>query len=65
VVVRCNIVVLTWLIRDGSIDQLNDEEYGDEEEESGGVMVGCVGKQKKQESEDGREEGEGFPSADI
>ena len=63
--VRCNNVVLTWLIGDGSIDQLDDEEDGNEEEESSGVMIWCLGKQKKQESEDGREESEGFPSANF
>jgi hypothetical protein len=29
------------------------------------VMIGCLGKEKKQESEDGCEEGEGFPSANF
>jgi len=38
VVVRCNNVVLTWLIRDGSIDQHTDEEDWDEEEENGSVV---------------------------
>jgi hypothetical protein len=48
VVVRCNNVVLTWLIKDRPIDQLEEEEDGDEEEEGGAVMIGCVGKQKNQ-----------------
>jgi hypothetical protein len=29
VVIRCNNVVLTWLVRDGVIDPLDEEEDGD------------------------------------
>jgi hypothetical protein len=65
VAVRCNNVVLTWLIKDGLIDQLDEEEDGDEEEEAGGVMIDCVGKQKKQEGKDGCQECESFPAADF
>jgi hypothetical protein len=38
VVVKCNNVVLTWLVWDGSIDPLDEEEDGDQEEEGGGVV---------------------------
>jgi hypothetical protein len=65
VAVRCNNVVLTWLIRDGSIDQLDEEEDWDQEEESGGVMVRCVWEDKDQDSDEGCEEGESLPSADF
>jgi hypothetical protein len=65
VVVKCNNVVLTWLIRDGSIDPLDEEEDGDQEEEGGGVMVRCVWKQKEYDGEQGREEGDGFPSTNF
>ena len=34
VVVRCNNVVLTWLVRDGRVDPLDEEEDGYEEEEA-------------------------------
>jgi hypothetical protein len=63
--VRCNNVVLTWLISDGSIDPLDEQEDGNEEEESGGVMIGGVGEQKKQESEDGREKCDRLPSTNF
>ena len=49
--VRCNNVVLTWLIRDGAIDQLDKQQDGDEEEESGSVMVRCMGEQKEYNGE--------------
>jgi hypothetical protein len=39
VVVGCNNVVSTWLVRDEWSDSLDEEEDGDEEEEGGGVMV--------------------------
>jgi hypothetical protein len=65
VVVRCNNVVLTWLVRDRSIDPLDEEENGDEEEESGGVMVRCVGEDEEQHGDDGCEESEKFPAADF
>jgi hypothetical protein len=39
VVVRCNNVVLTWLIRDGSVDPFEEER--DEEEENGSEV--CSG----------------------
>jgi hypothetical protein len=42
VVVGCNNVVSTLLIRDGPIDQLDEEEDRDEEEEGGGVMARCL-----------------------
>jgi hypothetical protein len=38
VVVRCNNVAITGLIRDGANDQLEEKESGDEEEEGGGVV---------------------------
>jgi hypothetical protein len=65
VVVRCNNVVLTWLIRDGAIDPLDEEEDGNEEEESGGVMVRCLGEDKEQDGDEGCEESESFPCADF
>jgi hypothetical protein len=65
VVVRCNNLVLTWLVRDGRVDPLDEEEDGDEEEEGGGVMIGCVGEDKEQDSDEGCEEGEKFPAADF
>ena len=63
VVVRCNNVVSTWLIRDGSSDPLNEEEDGDEEEEGGAVMVGCVREDEEQHRDEGCEESEGFQAA--
>jgi hypothetical protein len=64
VVVGCNNVVLTWLIGDGAVDQFDEEEDGYEEVE-GGVMIGCVREQKKQDSEDGGQERNRFPWADF
>jgi hypothetical protein len=43
--IRCNNVVLTWLVRDGTSDPLDEEKDRDQEEEDGVVMVGCVGEQ--------------------
>jgi hypothetical protein len=65
VVVRCNNVVLTWLVRDGSVDPLEEEEDGDEEEEGGGVMIGCVGEDEEQHGDEGCEECKKFPTADF
>lgn len=65
VVVRCNNVVLTWMIGDGSVDQLDKEEDGNEEEEGGGVMVRCVGEDKEYDGEKGCEKGESFPCTDF
>jgi hypothetical protein len=65
VVVRCNNVVLTWLVRDGRVDPLDEEEDGDEEEESGGVMIVCVGEDEEQHGDEGCEECESFTSADF
>jgi hypothetical protein len=53
VVVGCNNVVRTWLVRDRAIDPLDEEEDGDEEEEGGGVMVGCVGEDEEQHGDEG------------
>jgi hypothetical protein len=65
VVVGCNNVVSTWLVRDAVVDPLDEEEDGDEEEEGGGVMIGCVGESEEQHSDEGREECEKFPAADF
>jgi hypothetical protein len=53
VVVRCNIVVLTWLVRDACFDRLEEEEDGDEEEEGGGVMIGGVREGEEQHRDEG------------
>ena len=47
VAVRCNNVVLTWLVRDACVDRLDEEKDWDEEDESDVVMARCVGKQKE------------------
>jgi hypothetical protein len=65
VAVRCNNVVLTWLVRDACVDRLDEEKYWEEEEESSIVMARCVGKQKEYDSEQGCQEGECLPSADF
>ncbi|HMH15867.1 MAG TPA: hypothetical protein VK578_22400 [Edaphobacter sp.] len=51
VAVRCNNVVLTWLVRDACVDRLDEDKYWDEEEESSVVMACCVGEQKEYDSE--------------
>jgi hypothetical protein len=38
VVVGCNNMILTRMIRDGANDQFEEKEGGDEEEEGGGVV---------------------------
>jgi hypothetical protein len=43
VVVRCNNVVLMWLVWDACFDRLEEEEDRGKEEKGGGVMVGCLG----------------------
>jgi len=53
VAIGCNNVVLAWLIRNGSVDPLNEEEERDKEEENGSV-VWEVGKEENCED---REEG--------
>jgi hypothetical protein len=65
VVVRCNNVVLTWLVRDACFDRLEEEENGDEEEENSGVMVCCVGDQKEYEDENDSDEAERLPTANF
>jgi hypothetical protein len=65
VVVRCNNMVLTWLVRDACVDQFDEEEGGDEEEEGGGVVISSVGEQKEEEGDEGCKECESFPSADF
>jgi hypothetical protein len=65
VVVRCNNVVLAWLIRDACFDRLDEEEDGGEEEEGGGVMIGCVREGEEQHRDEGCEEGKKFPAADF
>jgi len=65
VMVRCNNVVLRWLVSARFFDQGGEEEDWDEEEKGGGVMVDCVGEQKEYDGENGREEGESFPSANF
>ena len=42
VAVRCNNVVLTWLVRDACLNRLDEEKDWDEEEESNVVMTRCV-----------------------
>jgi hypothetical protein len=44
-------VVRVWLVRDECFDWLDEGAEGDEEEESGGVMIGCVGEEKKQDGD--------------
>jgi hypothetical protein len=62
VAVRCNNVVLTWLIGDGSIDPLDEEEEGDEEEESRGVVWEV---REEENGEDREESGDELPEADF
>jgi hypothetical protein len=63
VVVRCNNVVLTWLVRDRRVDPLDEEEDGNEEEEGGGV--GGVGEDEEQHGDEGCEESKKFPTANF
>jgi hypothetical protein len=65
VVVRCNNVVLTWLIKDGSIDQHTEEEDWGEEEEDRSVMIHWVESEKEQEGDEGCQESESFPAANF
>jgi hypothetical protein len=65
VVVRCNNVVLAWLIRDACLDRFEEEEDGGEEEERRGVMVRRMGKDEEQHGDEGCEEREKFNSADF
>jgi hypothetical protein len=65
VAVRCNNVVLTWLVRDAGLDRLDEKEDGDEEEEGRVVMVRCVGEDKEQDGDEGCEEGECLPCANF
>jgi hypothetical protein len=65
VVVRCNNVVLAWLIRDACLDRFEEEEDGDKEEEGRGLMVRRMGKDKEQHGDEGCEEREKFNSADF
>jgi hypothetical protein len=51
VAVRCNNVVLTWLVRDACVDRLDEEKDWDEKEESNVVMARCVGEQKEYDSD--------------
>ena len=61
-VVRCNNVVLTGLIRDGASDQLEEKEGGDEEEEGVGVVWEVGEEEDGQDREDG---GQQLPEADF
>ena len=61
-VVRCNDVVLTGLIRDGASDQLEEKKDGDEEEEGRGV-VWKVG--KEEDGQDREEGGQQLPEANF
>jgi len=65
VVVRCNNAVLRWLVSARFFDYGGEEEEGDEDEESGGVMVRYVGEQKEQHGDEGCEECESLPTADF
>ena len=51
VAVRCNNVVLTWLVRDACLNRLDEEKDWDEEEESNVVMARCVWEQKEHDSD--------------
>ena len=62
-VVRCDSVALTWLVRNACFDRLEEEEDGGEQEEGGGVMIGCVGEGEEQHGDEGCEECEYFPVA--
>ena len=61
-VVRCNNVVLTGLIRDEASDQLEEKEGGDEEEEGVGVVWEVGEEEDGQDREDG---GQQLPEADF
>jgi hypothetical protein len=65
VVVWCNYVVGSWLVRDTCVDRFDEEEDRDEKEEEGGVMICCVGEEKEGDRNDGGEEGECLPCADF
>ncbi len=65
VVIRCSNVVGSWLISARFFDQSGEEEDWDEEEEGGGVMIGCVGQKKEQDGEKGCEKGECLPSTNF
>jgi hypothetical protein len=65
VVVRCNNMVGTWLVRDARVDQFDEEEQRDEEEDGDGVMIRCVRECEEQDGEEGCQEGECLPSADF
>ena len=61
-VVRCNKVVLPWLMGDGANDQFEKKESRDEEEENGGV----IGKVRQEEDGQDREDGgQQLPEADF
>ena len=63
--VWCKDVVLTWLVRDGSIDPLDEEEDRDQKEEGCSVMVRCLWEQEQYQGDDGGQEGERFPSTNC
>lgn len=66
VVPGCKSVVLQWLVETTEFEERGEEEDGDEEEdESWGVMIGCVGDQGEEEDNDCGEEREGFPAMDF
>ncbi len=58
-------VIRVWLVWNECFDRLDEEEERDEEEESCGVMIGCVGEEEKQDGDQGREESERFPASDF
>jgi hypothetical protein len=62
VAVRCNNVVLTWVVRDESIDPLYEEKDGGKEEEGGGV-VWEMGEEEN--GEDREESGDELPGTDF
>jgi hypothetical protein len=47
VAVRCKNVVLTWLVRDGAINPLDEDEDRDQEEEGSAWMVRCLWEQEE------------------
>lgn len=51
VAVRCNTVLLTWLVGNACVDRLDEEKDWDKEEESSVVVARCVGEQKEYDSE--------------
>jgi hypothetical protein len=65
VAVRCNNLILAWLVRARAVNPLDEEEDGNQEEENSVVMVRCGGENKEQDSEDGCQEGERLPTADF